>query len=108
VVQVNGYAYGAGDRSKGWTCLDIMSGLQKWNAPGKGALTYADGMFYLLEETGTMKLVSASPEKYEELSAFSLPSGGKGMYWAHPVVCGGRLYVRHADKLFVYDVKARP
>ncbi|GAG11950.1 unnamed protein product, partial [marine sediment metagenome] len=30
--------------------------------------------------------------------------GGKGPYWTHPVVIGGRLYIRHADKLFIYDV----
>ncbi len=34
-------------------------------------------------------------------------SGGTGPYWAHPVVCDGRLYVRHADKLFAYDIRAR-
>jgi outer membrane protein assembly factor BamB len=107
VVQHNGYVYGAGDKSKGWTCLDINTGKQMWNAPGKGSLTYADGKLYCLEENGTMKLVDAIPEKYTVEGVFSVPSGGKGMYWAHPVVCGGRLYIRHADKLFVYDIKAK-
>lgn len=27
------------------------------------------------------------------------------MYWAHPVVCNKRLYARHADKLYTYDIK---
>jgi len=26
------------------------------------------------------------------------------MYWAHPVVYGGRLYIRHADKLYAYNI----
>jgi hypothetical protein len=51
-----------------------------------------------------MKLVIASQEKYEKTSEFKVPSGGLGPYWAHPVVCGGRLYLRHADKLFAYNI----
>jgi len=26
-------------------------------------------------------------------------------HWAHPVVCGGRLYIRHSEKLFAYDLR---
>jgi hypothetical protein len=51
-----------------------------------------------------MRLVRATPEKYEVAGEFKLPSGGKGMYWAHPVICDKRLYIRHADKIFVYDI----
>jgi len=28
--------------------------------------------------------------------------------WAHPVLLGGRLYLRYHDTLWCYDVKARP
>ena len=107
VILHNGYLYGAGHSAKGWFCLDFMTGKQMWNTKGKGSLTYADGMFYLLEEKGKMKLIKATPEKYDIVSSFEVPEGGKGMHWAHPVVCGGRLYVRHADKLFAYDIKGR-
>ena len=51
-----------------------------------------------------MTLVSATPETFDAISTFEIPTGGKGMYWAHPVVCGGRLYIRHTDKLFAYDI----
>jgi hypothetical protein len=74
---------------------------------GKGAVTYADGMLYCLSEKGEMGLVRASPEGHEVVSRFRVPRGGKGAYWAHPVVCGGRLHVRHADKLFCHDVTAK-
>ena len=60
-----------------------------------------------LEEKGIMKLVKATPEQYDEVSSFKVPKGGEGVYWAHPVVCGGILYIRHADKLFVYDVRGK-
>jgi hypothetical protein len=107
VVLVDGYLYGAGHQSRGWHCVNLVTGRQAWNAPGKGSLTYADGMLYCLEERGTMALVRATPKERRVVSSFALPKGGRGLYWAHPVVCGGRLYVRHADKLFAYDIRAK-
>jgi outer membrane protein assembly factor BamB len=102
---LNDRLYGAGHESRGWFCLDFSTGSKRWQAPGKGALTYADGRLYCLDEKGTMTLVKASDDKWEETGSFRLPRGGKGLYWAHPVVCGGRLYVRHADQLFAYDIR---
>jgi len=107
VILHEGYLYGAGHNSRGWFCLDFMTGEQMWKSRGKGSLTYADNMFYFLEERGIMRLVKATPEKYDEVSSFEVPDGGKGMHWAHPVVCGGRLYVRHTDKLFAYNIKSK-
>jgi hypothetical protein len=51
-----------------------------------------------------MTLVKATSEKHEAVSSFEVPNGGEGMHWAHPVVCGARLYIRHQDKLFAYDI----
>ena len=45
---------------------------------------------------------------HQLISQFKIPSGGEGPTWAHPVVCGGRLYIRHSDRLFAYDVRAEP
>ena len=72
---------------------------------GKGSLTVADGMLYILGERGTMGLVIPSPEAHTVVSRFDLPKGGKGRWWAHPVVCNGRLYVRHGEFLYAYDVR---
>ncbi len=106
IVRVDDHVYGSGHQSKGWFCLDLLAGKQAWKAPGKGASTYADGMLYCLDEKGTMSLVEATPKEYRLAGSFRVPSGGSGLHWAHPVVCGGRLYVRHADKLFAYDIRA--
>lgn len=105
VILHNDYLYGAGSNSRGWFCLDFITGKQIWKTEGKGSITYADEMLYLLDERGSMKLIKATPEKYEIAGEFNVPKGGGGMYWAHPVVCGGTLYVRHADKLYAYDIK---
>jgi len=105
VLLLNRNLYGAGHESRGWFCLDFSTGRKRWQAPGKGSLTYADGRLYCLDERGIMALVKATDDKWEEAGSFRLPRGAKGLYWAHPVVCGGRLYVRHADQLFAYDIR---
>jgi outer membrane protein assembly factor BamB len=107
VILYNGYLYGSGSQARDWYCLEFLTGKQMWRTNGSGSLTYADGMVYLYDEKGNMKLVKASPEKFEKTGEFRVPEGGAGPYWAHPVVCGGRLYLRHADKIYVYDIKKK-
>ena len=107
VVLHEGHVFGSGHEQKGWFCLELKTGAEKARGEGKGSLTYADGMLYCLDEKGTMSLVEAKPGEWKVVSSFKVPSGGGGMYWAHPVVCGGRLYVRHADALYCYDVRGR-
>ncbi len=105
VILHNGFLYGSGSNSRGWFCLDFLTGKQLWKTDGKGSVTFADGMLYMLEERGTMKLVKANPDKYKLTGEFKVPKGGESMFWAHPVVCGGILYIRHADKLYAYKVR---
>jgi outer membrane protein assembly factor BamB len=107
IIFHNGYIYGSGNSSRNWFCLDMLTGKQMWKTQGSGSLTFADGMLYLYDEKGTMKLVKASQDKFEKAGEFKLPEGGVGPYWAHPVVCGSRLYLRHADKLYAYNISSR-
>jgi len=104
VILHEGSLYGAGHNARGWFCLDFKTGKEIWNSGGKGSLTYADHLLYCLDERGIMSLVRATSEKYEVMSTFEVPDGGEGMHWAHPVVCGAHLYIRHQDKLFAYDI----
>lgn len=108
VLMLDGCIYGYGNTG-GWVCLDFATGQVKWKtkALAKGSLTYADGMLYCYtEDNGTMALVKATPAGFEIISKFVVPKGGINEYWAHPVVCGGRLYVRHSDTLYCYDIQA--
>jgi len=108
VILLDGYLYGSGHRC-GWICLDWKTGETMYNEPGvgKGSLTYADGMFYTLGERYQMGLVKAAPEHHELISEFRLPDGGQGPAGAHPGGCAGRLYIRHDDYLYAYDVTAK-
>ena len=108
-VLVDGHLYGFhGVHTGNWCCVDFSTGKTRWTVRGipKGGLTYADGMLYCVGERGTVSLVKATPEAHELVSRFKVPGGGSGPTWAPPVVCGGRLYVRHGDCLYAFDIKA--
>jgi len=110
VILLDGYLYGAAlvSNNAKWICLDWKTGklMHAARGVGKGSLTYADGMLYTLNEHRRLGLVPATPEGHVPVSEFQIPRGGEGPSWAHPVVCGGRLYVRHGDFLYAYDVRA--
>jgi outer membrane protein assembly factor BamB len=106
VILHDGYLYGSGHNSRGWFCLDFYTGKQMWKTGGKGSLTYADQMLYCLDERGIMNLMKAIPDNNDIISTFEVPEGGEGMHWAHPVVCGARLYIRHEDSLFAYAISS--
>ena len=105
VVLVDGFLYGSGSESRGWFCLDLKTGAQKWQSRGKGSITYADGCLYCLDERGALTLVRATPGKYDTTGSIRVARGGEGPFWAHPVVHGGRLYVLHSDKLYAFDIR---
>ncbi len=110
VILLDGYLYGVADRNSNakWICLDWKTGKTMYaeRGLGQGSLTYADGMLYVLSERGKVGMVRATPTSHDVTSTFEIPQGGDGPVWAHPVVCGGRLYVRHGDFLYVYNLRA--
>ena len=89
-------------------CLDVASGEEKWAAnTGRCTLTYADGMLYGLSEFGTVYLIEASPKECKIVGQLQIPRKKRGQTLVHPVVVGGRMYVRDHNVLYVYDVKGR-
>jgi len=109
VVLLEGYLYGnsTARNPNQWVCLDWETGQMKYAEPGvgKGSLTYADGLLYTLSIDRIMGLVRPTPTEFEVISSFEIPEGGKGKSWAHPVVCNGRLYLRHSEFLYAYGVR---
>lgn len=109
ILLVGGYIYGCGRRGKPgpWMCLDASNGKQMYGSSelGPGAFTYAAGRLHVLDEARTVALVRATPESFEVVSRFRLPEGGEGPTWAHPVICGGRLFIRHGDLLYCYRIE---
>jgi outer membrane protein assembly factor BamB len=88
--------------------LDLPTGKSLWRnrSVGKGAITYVDGLFYILGEDHVMGLAEATPTGYRERGRFPIADQGWPS-WAHPVVSGGRLYIRNQGTILAYDVRAR-
>jgi len=110
VILVDDCVYGAShfNNNAKWVCLDWKTGRKMYaeKGIGEGSLTCASGMLYTMSEHRKIGLVKPTPTGYQLVSQFKIPEGGEGPTWAHPVVCGGRLYIRHADRLYAYDVRA--
>ncbi len=109
VVLVGDHLYGYSD-GKGWVCQEFLTGKTVWAEKeklGKGALTYADGHLILRDESGrgTLVLIKATPEGFQEKGRFDQPQRSKKNSWPHPVVCDGRLYIRDQDVLLCYDLR---
>lgn len=73
---------------------------------GKGSLVYADGRLYLFSERGVVGLAEATPTGYVEKGRFTLQQGELPT-WTHPVVAGGRLYLRDQDTIYAYDIRQK-
>lgn len=105
MVLLDGHVYGFDEQIL--KCLNLKTGKMVWKdrSVGKGSLTYADGHLYLRGENGVVGLCAAKTEGYKETGRFDPPRGGDRPAWSHPVVCGGRLYLRDMDSLLAYDIK---
>ncbi len=106
VVLVNGYLYGF--HNSILACLEFATGKLMWRdrSVGKGSLAYADGHLYLLSEDNVVGLAEATPTGYKEKGRFRIADQGLPS-WAHPVVSGGRLYIRNQATLASYDIRER-
>lgn len=111
VVVVGDYVYGDTDDSGHPYCIEVKTGKVKWKrerqgtGDGSAAVTYADGRLYFEYQNGTVALVEASPEGYKETGSLKVDTDGPA--WAHPVVTGGRLYLREGDSLYCFDVREK-
>ncbi len=106
-ILVGDHVYGLGDGSL--KCLELKTGKVAWQnrGVGKGSIAFADGLLFCRGERGPIALVEASPAGYREKGRFDQPDRSTLSAWAHPIVFGGKLYLRDQDVLLCYDVKAK-
>ena len=110
VVLVGDYLYGDSEDRGIPFCVELMTGEGEWktrpSGKGSAAVAAADGRIYLMFADGTLVLAKADPAKYEEVGSFKVGEA-KRPFWAHPVILGGKLYIRDQDRILCYDVKAK-
>lgn len=104
MVLVDGHIYGTGGNTL--LCVNFKTGAIAWQdrSVGKGSVAYADGHLYVRSEKGPIALVEATPTGYKEKGRFVQPDRSEKNAWAHPVIAGGKLYIRDWDILLCYDV----
>lgn len=112
MVLVDGYVYCGHGHNNGFPiCVKLETGEIAWGGdkrgPGQGsaAVACADGLLVFRYQSGEVALIEATPEEYR-LKGVLIPEYQEGRSWAHPVIIGGKLYLREQDKLMCYDVSA--
>jgi hypothetical protein len=118
--KIYGHSGGNSKRSHTFVCMDFKTGKVVWKDKGLGkcSVVWADGLFYCLTEDGKMGIARLSPAGYELVSSFVFKkyklfkTGGireddENPCWTHPVVAGGKLFLRDQDSIFCYDISAK-
>jgi outer membrane protein assembly factor BamB len=90
------------------TAMNFDTGQVAWRdrSVGKGSLVFADDRLYLFGENGTVGLAEANPTAYREHGRFQIRTGNLPT-WSHPVVSGGKLFLRDQNSVYAYDVRAK-
>ena len=90
-------------------CVELGTGEVKWRqrAPARGSASVvdADGHIIFRYDRGEVLFVEASPEAFKIKGHFTAPTA-EGLAWAHPVIHGGKRYLRHDDMLLCYDLRS--
>ena len=110
MVLVGDHVYAGHGHNKGFPiAIELQTGKVVWGGDirntgtGSAAIAYADGQLYFRYQNGEVILIEATPAGYKEKGSLTIP-GVSGPSWPHPVITGGRLYLREQDTLLAYDV----
>jgi outer membrane protein assembly factor BamB len=92
-------------RNQRFACLDLNTGKEAWITTPFGSywsMVAQGDRILALDETGDLRLIRASPEKYElvgEMKVSEKPS------WAHLVVVDDEIYVRDLEGVTAWQWK---
>jgi outer membrane protein assembly factor BamB len=120
----DGYLYGCSGRhtyNSDLRCIEWKTGKLMWRQEGltRCSLLYVDGHFVCLGEDGTLRLLRATPERYDCVAQVKLRAAAadsdrdlragdpllKYPAWAAPILTRGLLYVRGNDRLVCLDLR---
>jgi outer membrane protein assembly factor BamB len=92
-----------------FTCL-TLEGKTVWTSEaghqfGLGPFLVADGLVFALNDSGLLRLIEASPTKYNPLAQAQVLKGRES--WGPLALAGGRLIARDLTRLICLDVARR-
>jgi len=101
----DGHLYGARADGK-FVCLDL-NGKPLWTSdPGQkfglGSFIMADGVILAMNDSGLLRLIEATPEKYHLLAQAQVLKGQDS--WGPLALAGGRLIARDMTRMVCLDV----
>ncbi len=107
-VWYGGYIYGTRPDGR-FACLDPAEGRVLWTSEpglnfGLAAFLLADGLAYVLTDSGRMVLMEATPARYNPLARVQILKGREA--WGPMALAGTRLLARDLTRLVCLDVGA--
>lgn len=104
----NGYIYGVRP-DKQLVCMNL-DGEILWNSGsanrfGIGPYMIADGMIYVMDDSGLLTLTKATPDGYNQLAQAQVLDGHDS--WGPMAMAGGRLIVRDLTRMICLDVASK-
>ncbi len=122
-VYHEGYLYGSSGRHEynaDLRCIEWKTGKVMWSQPEltRCSLLYVDGHFVCLSEDGVLRLLRATPVKYDLVSEWKPVAAREGdnlfgfgphsllkpPAWAAPILSHGLMYVRGDDRLLCVEL----
>jgi outer membrane protein assembly factor BamB len=107
----DGYIYGIRP-DKQLTCLDL-NGQVVWTSPGThrfgnrglGPYIIADGLIYVMDDSGMLTLAEANPAGYMQLAEAKVLEGPES--WGPMAIASGRLILRDLNRMICLEVSGR-
>jgi len=102
--------YGSNSKQKGVFCIDWKTGVAIDSIKNNSlisTLIAADDMIYSYGFEGNISLLKHDENGFNIVSTFRVEGGLKNQHCSHPVIHNSRLYIRHDNSLFVYDISAK-
>jgi outer membrane protein assembly factor BamB len=100
-VVIGGHAY-LHLRNQRFTCLDLATGKEAWTTTPFGqywSLIARGDRILALDHRGDLRLIRATPEKFDLLSSRKISDDES---WAHLAISGNQLFVRELNALAAY------
>ena len=115
-IEIDGHIYGCHGQYRNAAelrCIESASGKVKWSQPGldRTSLTYVDGHFVCLSESGGMQLLKVNSESFDPVTTYEEPADKNVTQasleypcWAAPVIADGLMYIRGKNRLVCFEL----